>query len=132
MMLALTRGIRFRLAAFLAALAAACFALPPLAVAFVSPDEAVHCLVHAGHGQDETSVAQSNASHHADQERHAHGKADHKSTCCSAFFSVALSPDAGALTFVPRDPAVVLTATPDFQGRIPEQPDRPPISRLAF
>jgi hypothetical protein len=132
MMLALTRGARFRVAAFLAALAVACFALPPLTIAFASPDEAAHCLVHADHGQDKTGVTQANASRHADQERHAHGKADHKSACCSAFFSVALSPDAGALTFVPRDPAVALAATPDFQGRIPEQPDRPPISHLSY
>jgi hypothetical protein len=134
MLLALRRGVRFRAAAFFAALAMASFVVPPIAVAFAPPEAAAHCLAHAEHGlgHDRAGATRSGAFHDVDHQSPSHEKGDHKSTCCGMFCSTALAPDAGlAIRPVWRDTAVSFIGVLDFYGRAPEQPDRPPISRLS-
>lgn len=135
MLLALTRGVRFRAAAFLAAVALVSFVAPALAVAFASPEAASGCLTHGDHafGHADASVVDVGSSHDMNHQSPSHEKGDHKSACCGIFCSTALAPDSGTLVRLNwHDSTVSLAALPDFQGLTPEQPDRPPISRLSF
>ena len=129
MLLLLRRGTCFRVTAFAAALAVASLVAPHLALAFASPEAAAHCLVHAELGHDEAGDGGHDIDHHGTM----HDKSDHKSTCCGMFCSTALASEAGAVTgLIWHDSIASPAAAPDFRSRSPEQPDRPPISRLSF
>jgi hypothetical protein len=129
----LTKGVAARIGALLAALALAGFVAPPIAVAFVPTPAAIHCLAATDHKAH--SGAQDRVSHSGDVD---HGKRSgdspsHRTTCCGMFNVTALAPDsAPAILRQWTDPAVSMFIEADFHTLAPEQPNRPPISRLSL
>lgn len=132
MLIALTRGVFFRLAIWLAGVAAFALVSPPIAIAFASADKAAHCLTNVDHeAGDDQGATPSGHSHDADQAGHSSKQADHKSTCCGIFCVTAIAPNTQlAILSVWSGVPVNSSPRPAFYGQFPQQPDRPPISRL--
>jgi hypothetical protein len=125
MLTALTTGLRFRVAITLAAFAALCFVAPPAVLAFGHGPNTANCLAHADQ-VDHGRTAASGTDHHGD---HSAPAGDHQMTCCGLFCLSALAPIAGE-PFAP--PAIYSASFPAREARpfsrVPERPDRPPIS----
>jgi hypothetical protein len=131
----LTKGVVARIGAFLAALALAGFVAPPIAVAFVPTPAAIHCLAETDHKADSHSAAQDRISHSRDVDhgKHSGDSPSHRTTCCGMFNVTVLAPDsAAAILRQWTDPAVSMFIEANFHTLAPEQPNRPPISRLSF
>ena len=125
MLMALRKGLGFRLAACLALLAAACFMAPPAVMAQGHGTMTLHCLTHAdefGH-----SPQAGDADHqHGD---HAKLPAKQVPACCGLFCMSALTPAASA--DIERQPAQALLesqGSKPLTSRVPDGPDRPPIT----
>jgi len=125
MLTALTIGLRFRLAITLAAFGALCFVAPPAVLAFGHGPHTANCLAHADM-MDHGNVAAHDTKHPAGDSSPA---GDHHMSCCGLFCLSALAVDNGeavapalrhALPFPAREPSLF--------SRVPERPDRPPIS----
>ncbi len=124
MLTALTTGMRFRLAMFVAAFAALCFLVPPAVLAFGHGANTVDCLSHADmvdHGATHT--------HGAKPDGDGSAPAGHQPNCCGLFCMSALAADTEAAV-EPIDAGTAsfsaLESRPASQA--PEKPDRPPIS----
>ena len=130
----LTKGAFFRLALWIAGLAAFALVAPPVALAFAPAERAAHCLTHVGHepSEDEGTV-DAGHSHGQDHTSHLPKQTEHKSSCCGIFCVIGIAPDIGA-ALQPHWAGVPITLSfrPPLHGQPPEQPDRPPISRLSF
>ena len=121
----LRRGLGFRVAIALAAFAVLCFLAPPAVMAFGHGSHTVQCLAHAdavGHGMHGSAK---------DGDHRGHSSLpDH--SCCRLVCLSALP-----LAFGPmvedRSNRPVLSALVEInlRGRVPERPDRPPISLLS-
>jgi hypothetical protein len=127
MLTALTTGLRFRLAITLAAFAALCFVAPPAVLAFGHGANTVHCLAHADQVDHGRTAAGDKAAHHGG---HSTPAGDHQMTCCGLFCLSALAADGGEAIA----PAAVYSAPfpareAHLFSRVPERPDRPPISQ---
>jgi hypothetical protein len=122
------------MAIWLAGVAAFALVAPPVAIAFAPADKAVHCLTHANHeASDDHAAAPSGHSHDAGHVGLADmpKQADHKSSCCGIFCVTAITPDTGpAISPLWSGVPVNFSSRPVFYGLFPQQPDRPPISRL--
>jgi len=129
----LHKGIAARIGTVLAALAVTSFVAPPIAVAFAPTPAAIHCLTHIKHeaGHDHAGSVQSGHTHDRDHADKPDKQADHKTICCGMFSITALAPDAGPapLTYW-RNRAVLTFVAPVIHPRAPDQPIRPPITRL--
>jgi hypothetical protein len=126
MLTALTTGLRFRVAMAFAAFAALCFVAPPAVLAFGHGANTVHCLAHADQ-VDHGRTAAGDTAHHGG---HSAPAGDHQMTCCGLFCSSALAADSGEAVA----PAAVYSAPfpareAHLFSRVPERPDRPPISQ---
>jgi hypothetical protein len=124
MLAALRIGIAFRLALVVAIMSAACFAVPPAALAFGHGEATVHCLSHAD------APGHDNGGMHKDHGDHVPASA-HKGNCCGLFCMSALA--AGEALFVPMLPAAepFLSYDTNLAGVLGERLDRPPISSLS-
>jgi hypothetical protein len=125
MLTALTTGLRFRFAITLAAFAALCFVAPPAVLAFGHGANTANCLAHADQ-VDHGRTAARDTAHHGG---HSTPAGDHQMTCCGLFCLSALAADSGE-TIAPA--AVYSAPFPAREARlfsrVPERPDRPPIS----
>lgn len=125
MLTALTTGLRFRFAITLAAFAALCFVAPPAVLAFGHGSNTANCLAHADQ-VDHGRIAARDTAHHGG---HSTPAGDHQMTCCGLFCLSALAADSGE-TIAPA--AVYSAPFPAREARlfsrVPERPDRPPIS----
>jgi hypothetical protein len=136
MLAALRRGVRFRIAIAMAALAVFAFVAPPIAVAFGPTPGTIYCLTHYDQGMGHSHHDHAVADHRAgdlDQTKSSHEEGEHKSHCCGLFCVTALTPEVrgmpAPLLLQPERSSVVAFG---FRGRTPEQPFRPPIPRLSF
>jgi hypothetical protein len=127
MLTSLRTGLRFKFAMLFAAFAALCFVAPPAVLAFGHGANTVQCLAHADQVNHGRTTVGDNAAHH---NGHSAPASDHhQMSCCGVFCLSALAADAGE----PIAPAAVYSEsfpageTPLF-SRVPERPDRPPIS----
>jgi hypothetical protein len=127
MLTALRTGLRFRLAATLAAFAALCFIAPPAVVAFGHGEHTTYCLAHADmveHG----AAKGANVGNHAD---HSAPAGSHQMNCCGLFCLSALPAEIGEVVGgISTGPALFLTPEPRLLSQSPERPDRPPNSLL--
>jgi hypothetical protein len=134
MLTALTKGVRFRVAVLLAALAVFAFVAPPIAVAFAPTEYAVHCLTHDDHGMVTADHDQAVDRHHPgdiDHEKHGSG-GDHKANCCGLFCVTALLPGFGhVFEHAWAGTPVSYGLQTSFSDQAPDRLDRPPISRLS-
>ena len=125
MLAALRTGNRFRVAIVLAALAAFCFMASPAALAFSHGENAVQCLAHADM-VDHGNVVAHDSKHSVG---HSCPDGDNHMGCCGLFCLNALAVDNGEALAPVLRPALPLPARePSLFSRIPERPDRPPIS----
>ncbi len=125
----LRRGLGFRIAMALAVFAVLCFVAPPAVLAFGHGGNTAHCLSHAdvlNHGMSGSAAHAEHGGKHSDHAQLPSGKAP---GCCGLFCLSALVP--------PSEPAIAALELPEvplplrqahISGRIPELPDRPPIS----
>jgi hypothetical protein len=128
MLTALTTGIRFRLAIMLAAFAAFCFVAPPAVLAFGHGNNTVKCLSHAD-AVDHGKTKASGMTHHGDRSS---PPGDHQMTCCGLFCLSALAAEDGeAVDRIHAAPVLSPTIEASLLSRVPERPDRPPISLLS-
>jgi hypothetical protein len=128
MLIALRTGVRFRLAAALAAFAALCFVAPPAVLAFGHGENTINCLAHADmveHGG--MTAATHDAGHHGD---HSSPAGDHQMTCCGLFCLSALAADNGVVNQVAAGSAPFPACETSLFSRVAERLDRPPISVL--
>ena len=126
MLTALTTGLRFRFAITLAAFAALCFVAPPAVLAFGHGSNTVTCLAHADQVAHGRIAAGDKAAHHGG---HSSPAGAHQMTCCGLFCLSALPADSGEAIV----PAAIYSAPFPARevflfSRVPERPDRPPIS----
>jgi hypothetical protein len=124
MLIALSTGLRLRLALVLAAFAAFCFVAPPAVLAFGHGEHAVQCLTHADAvDHDMSTMAKANGHSH-----HWGVPAGHHQACCGLFCLSALMPAGEAL---PQRAwfgvALAPSVEPRFLSLIPDFPDPPPI-----
>ena len=125
MLTALTSGLRFRIAITLAAFAALCFVAPPAVLAFGHGSNTANCLAHA----DQVDHGRPAARYTAHHGGHSSPARDHQMTCCGLFCLSALATDAGgAYDPVPVYSAPFPAREARLFSRVPERPDRPPIS----
>lgn len=134
MLRSLRKGTAAWVGTFVAVLAVASFAGPLIAVAFAPTPEAIHCLTQIAPApqadHDHAGAVQGGHSHDED-----HGnkttKPDHETTCCGMFNVVALAATSGLapLSFW-RDQDSPTSVEPGFYPHSPEQPTRPPNTRL--
>lgn len=135
MLAGLRRGVRFRIATAMAAIAVSAFVAPPVAVAFAPAKEAMYCLTHNDHaiGHEHQDHA---ADHHpgeSDREKHSDDSGDHKSHCCGVFCVTALTPELRQLVQPLSFGTPLFSAIePYFHSRTPQLLYRPPILRLSF
>jgi hypothetical protein len=121
----LRSGLGFRVAIMTAGFAAICFVAPPAVMAFGHGSDIVQCLTH-GDAVDHDMHGGAGHKEHGDGAKH------HGMNCCGLFFLSALAPSSGPLLDGLHLPAVLSTpAEPRLFGRVPDQPDRPPISLLS-
>lgn len=133
MLRSLRQGIVAWIGTFLAALAVASFAAPTIAVAFAPTPEAIHCLAQPMHedGPLHSHSAQSGHEHDGDHGRKG-TKSGHETTCCGMFNMTALA----AADLAPLvlsywgEPDISTLVEPGFYPHAPEQPTRPPNTRL--
>lgn len=133
MLMALTKGVRLRVATLVTALAILSFVAPPITLAFAPTKSAIHCLTQADDELTSQAEALQPGSTHDQEDDAEHSHGDHKSACCCLFSVMALVPDGGHLS----EP--VLSASPafsaieaSFHGLMADRLDRPPISLLSF
>ena len=130
MLTALTTGLRFRLAIALAIFAALCFVAPPAAQALGHGTNTIDCLAHAGMVNHGWKAADHSTGHarHGDHSRPAGG---HPMSCCGLLCLSALAPELGGVILpVATGSAPIAAQEPRLVPRVPERPDRPPISLL--
>jgi hypothetical protein len=128
MLTALTTGLRFRFAIIFSAFAALCFVAPPAVLAFGHGDSTVKCLSHAD-AVDHGSAKAHGMTHHGDGSSPA---GDHQMTCCGLFCLSALAAEDGnAVDRVHAGPVLSPAIEASHLSRVPERPDRPPISLLS-
>lgn len=126
MLVAFTRGLRFRIALAMAAFAAFAFVAPPLAVAFAPAEHGVYCLTHNDH-----AMGQEHEDGIAGQSKHSHDGSAHKSQCCGLFCVTALAPEMRqGWNPVVLSPEPFSGIEPSFHSRFTELHYRPPITRL--
>jgi hypothetical protein len=129
MLAALRTGSCFRAAITIAAFAALCFVAPPGLLAFGHGENTVECLAHADMVNHGTAKAH-DIGHHGD---HSVPSGAHQpgSGCCGLFCMSALAADAGQ-TVDRIEAGIVLSPAIEARpfSRVPERPDRPPISLL--
>jgi hypothetical protein len=127
MLTALTTGLRFRLAIAFAIFAALCFVAPPAAQALGHGKNTIDCLARAGmvdHGRTATH-------HSTDHGDHSAPAGDHKMSCCALVCLSALAVELGGVSVpIALRSAPVAAQEPRLVPRVPERPDRPPISLL--
>ena len=126
MLTALTTGLRFRFAIALAAFAALCFVAPPAVLAFGHGSNTVTCLAHADQVAHGRIAAGDKAALHGG---HSSPAGAHQMTCCGLFCLSALPADSSEAIV----PAAIYSAPFPARevflfSRVPERPDRPPIS----
>jgi hypothetical protein len=128
MLTALTTGLRFRLAIILAAFAALCFVAPPAVLAFGHGENTVNCLALAD-AVDHGGAKAQGPTHHGDRSSPASG---HQPSCCGLFCLSALAAE-DRETVDRVDAGLVLSPAIEAHllSRVPELPDRPPISLLS-
>jgi hypothetical protein len=132
MLVALTTGLRFRLAIALTAFAGLCFVAPPAVLTFGHGGNALHCLANAekvNHGNMASHAGGHHGDHAPDSERST-SSGDHQMTCCGLFCLSALAADSPAITPAALTVALVLGREPTLFNRVSERLDRPPISLL--
>ena len=128
MLTALTTGLRFRLAIALAAFAALCFIAPTAVLAFGHGENTVKCLSHAD-AVDHGGAKAGGMTHHGDRSSPA---GDHQMTCCGLFCLSALAAeDREAVDRIHAGPVLSPAIEAHLLSRVPERPDRPPISLLS-
>lgn len=131
MLTAWRRGVQFRIAIAVAALAVSAFVAPPIAVAFAPAPSTVYCLTHDDHVMvvaHEDHARIHDHSGHLDQAKHSHKEGESKKHCCGLFCVTALTPE---IRGIPRPLLMEPEQTPlgysSFHSRAPELPFRPPI-----
>lgn len=125
MLTALTTGLRFRFAIILAAFAALCFVAPTAVLAFGHGENTVKCLSHAD-AVDHGGAKAGGMTHHGDRSAPA---GDHHMTCCGLFCLSAIAAEDGeAVNRIHASPALSPAIEASLLSRVPELPDRPPIS----
>lgn len=125
MLTALTTGLRFRFAITLAAFAALCFVAPPAVLALGHGAHTANCLTHADM-LHHANVAVHDVEHAVG---HSCPDGDHHMGCCGLLCLSALAADSGDVidpVFAGSDP--IPAREPSLFSRVPERPDRPPIS----
>jgi hypothetical protein len=128
MLTALTTGLRFKLAIALAAFAALCFVAPPAVLAFGHGKNTVNCLAHVD-AVDHGEAKAHGMKHHSDHSSPAGG---HQMTCCGLFCLSALAAEDGeTVDRIDAGPALSSAIEASPHSRVPERPDRPPISLLS-
>lgn len=136
MLVALTKGLRFRIAIAMTALAVFAFVAPPIAVAFAPAEHALYCLAHDDHAMGR--VVNDHATHSQkpgalDQAKHSPDGGKQASQCCGLFCVTALALEIRQESNPPiLSPELFLRIEPSFHSRSPELPYRPPISPLSF
>jgi hypothetical protein len=121
----LRTGLGFRVAMAAAAFAALCFVAPPAVMAFGHGSNTVHCLANA----DTVDHGMHGGATHKDHGGPAKLPGDNSPSCCGLFCLSALAADAcGTIA-----PAAIYSAPfpareAHLFSRVPERPDRPPIS----
>jgi hypothetical protein len=129
MLRALRAGLGFRVAMMIASFAAVCFVAPPAVMAFGHGSHLVHCLTHG----DAVNHGMPGGVGHEDHGDGAKVPANHGTNCCGLFFLSALAPNSGPiLNGLPLPAVLSPPAEPRLFGRVPDQPDRPPISLLSI
>jgi hypothetical protein len=136
MLVALTKGFRFRIAIAMAAAAVFAFVAPPIAVAFDPTEHAIYCLTHTDHAIGPAYVDHTADHKHAsgghDHAKHSHQSDKHPSHCCGLFCVTALAPEIRQEWNAPiLGPEPSSAIEPSFHSRSPELPYRPPISPLS-
>lgn len=127
MLTALTTGLRFRLAITLAAFAALCFVAPPAVLAFGHGEAMVDCLAHADM-VDHGGITARDMKHPGD---HSSPAGAHQPGCCGLFCMSALTTEDGeTVTLFAAGTLHSAAIETILFSRVPEQPDRPPISFL--
>ena len=127
MLTALRSGLRFRLAIAFAALAALCFVMPPVALAFSHREHTVYCLTH-GDMIEHGAPSEPGFKAHSD---HSAPTGAHQMTCCGLFCLSAIPADGGEVVNGIGPGAPPLPAPESrYLSQGPERPDRPPISLL--
>jgi hypothetical protein len=132
MLVALTTGIRFRLAIALTAFAGLCFVAPPAVLAFGHGGNALHCLANAdklNHGKMASHAGGHHGDHAPDGDRST-SSGDLQMTCCGLFCLSALAADVTAIAPAALTVALVPAREPPLFSRVSERLDRPPISLL--
>ena len=128
MLRALRAGLGFRVAIMTAGFAVLCFVAPPAVMAFGHGSTIVQCLTHG----DAADHDMHGGAGHKDHGDGAKVPANHAINCCGLFFLSALAPSSGPVLDGLSLPAVLSPlAEPRLFGRVPDQPDRPPISLLS-
>lgn len=121
-------GLGLRIAMTLAVLAALCLVAPPAVMAFGHGEQTAHCLSHG----DQMDHGGYMASGGMDHSQHGNAPVKHESGCCGLFCVSAIAPQAQAIVVLSFAPVShLIGATAAFNGRIPDQPNRPPISPLS-
>ena len=135
MLVALTKGIRFRVAMAMAAFAVFAFVAPPIAVAIAPTEHAIYCLTHDDHAIGRVLHDHATGHHDpGDLDRVKHSKDGGKqaSHCCGLFCVTALAPEIRQESNPPiLNPEQSSGIEPSFHSRSPELPFRPPIARLS-
>jgi hypothetical protein len=125
MLIALTTGLRFRLAIAFTAFASLCLLTPPAVLAFGHGENTVNCLAHADAVDHGTAMAHG-MKHHGDQ-----SSPGHQPNCCGLFCMSALAVDAEQ-TVGRIEAGTVLSPPIEARpfSRVTDRPDRPPIPLL--
>lgn len=116
----------------LTVLAALCLIAPPAVMAFGHGEQTAHCLSHADQADHGGHMAPARMGSGMDHGQHGKVPAKHDSGCCGLFCVSAIAPQASALAVasfaLAAPPARAVTS---FAGRVPDQPNRPPIPSLS-
>jgi hypothetical protein len=133
MLIALSSGLRFRLAIAFAAFAAFCLVAPPALLAFGHGESTAHCLSMAdtvNHGKAKGHDGSHHAGHVQPTSDETVPAPDQQMTCCGLFCLSAITPNGDAVAVNGLRSAHESSAEPYPLNLILDRLDRPPISLL--
>ena len=123
----LRTGLGFRVAIMIAGFAALCFVAPPAVMAFGHGSDIVQCLAHG----DAINHGVHGGAGHKDHGDDAKLPGNHAMSCCGLFCLSALAPALALWSRASCSGGALAAGGAASFGRVPDQPDRPPISLLS-